>query len=186
MEINFSKKPCKNKKERILGIYLPLSLTVIVTLINIVFFSIFYIKNSDIHNKINALENKLQSTNINTNIIVRKLEKIKYKEFIKEYSFLNSILLKKNMRWSILFKQLESLLPSSVRIIVISPSLKNNTTKLNITAEAVDKDSQLKFIENILNNKSFYKPSIESESLDSSSQNIKFSMNVFYLGERND
>ncbi len=183
MEINFSNKPCKNKKEKILGIYLPLVLITLISLANISLFGIFYLKNTDIHNKINSINAEIKSTNIKTNIIVNKLKKVKYKEFIKEYSFLNSILAKKNLKWTTLFKRLEELLPYSVRIIVISPTTKKGVTKLNITAEALDKDSQLKFIENLLNSKDFYKPSIENESVDSTTHNIKFSMTVVYKGE---
>jgi hypothetical protein len=183
MEINFSHKPCKNKKEKFLGIYLPLAIIILITFANITLFGIFYFKNTDIHNKINNINTEIKSTNIKTNIIVKKLQKVKYKEFIKEYAFLTSILAKKNLKWTTLFNRLEELLPYSVRIIVISPTTKKGITKLHITAEALDKDSQLKFIENLLNSKDFYKPSIENESVDSTTHNIKFSMTVVYKGE---
>jgi len=182
MEINFSNKPCKNKTEKLLGIYLPLMLVILISLINLSLFSFFYIKNTDIHDKINEINQLVYLTNNKTNIISVKLSKIKYKEFIKEYSFLNAVLKKKNLKWSMLFQQLEELLPYSVRIIVISPTHKSGITSLNITAEAIDKDSQLKFIENLLNNKKFKQPSISSEALDSVTHNIKFSMKVIYTG----
>lgn len=183
MEINFSKKPCKNKKEKLFGIYLPIGLIILLSLVNLLFYMVFYSKNTDAHNKINSLKQKTEIANKNANIAVNKLSKINYKSFVKEYNFLNSILGKSNLKWSKLFNQLEEILPYSVKIIVISPNTKYNETRLNITAEAVDKDSQLKFIENIFNNKSFKKPTIENESIDSVTNNLKFSMSVIYIGD---
>jgi len=184
LKINFSEKPCVNRKERFMFFALPIVIIALLTMINITFFVYFRYINSSSHKRISALKQKISGYEKGINIKLSILKKIPYKKFKKEYYFYYSIARKKQLSWAKLFSEFEQILPDNVKLSMISPKVERSSVLLSISGEAKSKQAELKFIENLDKSKSFSSPFVEYESIDSGSQVLKFSISVRYrVGE---
>ena len=184
MRINFSEKPCVEKKEKLLKIYLPVFLIILITLVNLSFFLYYRMKNSSSHQKISLLKEKIENYNKKIAIESGILKKINFKKFKKEYGFYYSISMKKRLSWANLFNQFEEILPPDVKLAMISPKVEGRGILLSISAEAKSKESELKFIENLEKNKMFVQPFVEYESIDPVTRVLKFSISVQYRDKK--
>ncbi|WP_201328820.1 PilN domain-containing protein [Thermotomaculum hydrothermale] len=180
MRINFSEKPCVEKKEKLFKIYIPILIVSLITILNSMVFLYYRTKNSASHQQINKLKEQIENYNKKMTIASSFLRKIPYKKFKKEYSFYYSISAKKMLSWADLFNQFEKALPEDVKLSMISPKVEGRSVLLSISAEAKSKDSELKFIENLEKNKNFAHPFVEYESFDPVTKILKFSISVQY------
>gem|GEM_PF-2046683 len=179
LNINFSTKPCVGKREKILKIYLPFFLIIVLTLVNLSVFLYYRLENSSSHGKIDKLKREISNYNKKIALNLSDLKKVKFKQFKKEYAFYYSMSVKRKLSWADLFERFEKILPEDVKLAMISPKVEGKKILLSISAEAKSKESELKFVENLAKNKKFAHPFIEYESLDPSGS-LKFSISVEY------
>ncbi len=184
MRINFSEKPCVEKKEKLFKIYFPVLLIILITAVNLSFFLYYRMKNSSSHQKISLLKEKIENYNKKIAIESGILKKINFKRFKKEYAFYYSISMKKRLSWANLFNQFEEILPPDVKLAMISPKVEGRGILLSISAEAKSKESELKFVENLEKNKMFVQPFVEYESIDPVTKVLKFSISVQYRDKK--
>lgn len=181
--IDFSRRPVNRKREQLLGIWIPGILLLLITLGNLAFFGWYRIRNRDIHDRIAVMETSMEESRAGASRHAATLEKNDSKVFMKEYRFLRRLTHQKSLQWSALFSRLEETLPPSVRISVVSPTVKRSRLALAISAEAMTKADQLLFLEAVQAHPWFRDPFVEFEQLDPATRNLKFSMTVEYRGQ---
>ena len=183
IHVDFSRRPVNRKRERILGIWLPAVVLAVITLVNVSLFGWYRVRNRDIHMEINAMEKQMKEHRSTSMGLAASLGRSDSREFLQEYRFLRTLTNQKALQWSDLFEKLEAVLPPTVRITVVSPTVKQDRLALAITAEAMTKADQLLFLEAVQNQAQFRDPFVEFEQLDPATRNLKFSMTVEYRGQ---
>ncbi len=182
IHIDFSSRPCDQKRDKLYGIWLPVLILFLITVLNISVFLVYRFRNSDIHTKISLMEKEISALEDKTSAAGALLGREKYKVFIQKYNFLNHITHKKILSWSSLLKSLGDALPPSVKITVISPAVKQNHLSLSISGEALTKEDELLFVDQLQKNKVFEDAFIDFEAIDAATHNLKFSLSVRYRG----
>ena len=181
--LDFSRRPVNRKRERLMGIWIPGLLLILITLANLIFFGWYRVRNRDIHSRIAAMETSMEESRSGASRYASALSQNDSKVFMKEYRFLRRLTHQKSLQWSALFSRLEETLPPSVRISVVSLTVKRSRLALAISAEAMTKADQLLFLEAIQAHSWFRDPFVEFEQLDPATRNLKFSMTVEYRGQ---
>jgi len=182
IHIDFSPEPCNRKRENLYGFWVPIIILALVTILNIVIFTVYRFRNSDIHQQISSMESEISTLRDKTAASGALLGREKYKVFIQKYNFLNHITHKKMLRWSSLLNSLGEALPPSVKITVISPSVQQSRVSLSISGEALTKADELLFVDNLQKSKVFEDAFIDFEAIDAANHNLKFSLTVQYRG----
>ena len=180
MRINFSRKACVEKKEKILFFYLPIILIALITVLNAGIFVYYRTANSASHRKINELKQKIKEVNKETYLKLAYLKGIKFKDFKRKYNFFYAVVKKREISWVDLFAEFENLLPPNVKLAMISPKVEGGTVLLSLSAEAKSKADELEFINKLEESDSFSSPFVEYESVDAGTGHIKFSITVKY------
>ncbi len=182
LHIDFSRRPCVDRRERLLGIGIPILLVVLMTLINAGTFGWYRLKNRDIHERIRSMEQEMDDYGKEMNRAAAVLKNGDSREFLQRYRFLRHVSQRKALQWSALLDRLGEMLPPTVRISVISPSVKGDRLVLSMSGEALTKADQLLLLEALDTSSYFDDAFVEFEQLDSATRNLKFSMTVVYRG----
>ncbi|NOZ13379.1 MAG: hypothetical protein GXO69_06990 [Acidobacteria bacterium] len=182
IRIDFSPEPCNRKRENLYGIWIPVIVVVLVSILNISVFFVYRFRNSDIHEKIASMESEISTLHEKTSASGTLLGREKYRVFIQKYNFLNHITRKKMLSWSSLLNSLGEALPPSVKITVISPTVKHGMVSLSISGEALTKKDELLFVDNLQKSKVFRDAFIDFEAIDPATRNLKFSLSLLYRG----
>ncbi|NOY24112.1 MAG: PilN domain-containing protein [Acidobacteria bacterium] len=180
IHIDFSPQPCNRKRDNFYGVWIPIAILILITVLNIVVFIAYRFRNSDIHQQISSMDSEISLLQDKTTASGMMLSREKYKVFIQKYNFLNHITHKKMLRWSSLLNSLGSALPPSVKITVISPSVKQGRVSLSISGEALTKADELLFVANLQKSIVFDDAFIDFEAIDAATHNLKFSLSVRY------
>ncbi len=184
IRIDFSSVPCNRRRDKLYGIWAPAVILILITLLNLSLFGVYRFRNSDIHRKISAMEGEIASFRDKTTMAGKALRREKYRVFIQKYNFLNHITRKKMLSWSNLLNSLGKALPPSVKITVISPTVKRGLVNLSISGEALTKADELLFVDNLQKNPVFSDAFIDFEAIDAATRNLKFSLSVRYRGRQ--
>jgi len=182
IHIDFSPRPCNRRRDKVLGVWVPIAVLILISILNVGVFIVYRFRNSDIHQQISSMESKISMFQEKTKTSGVLLSREKYKTFIQKYNFLNHITHKKMLHWSSLLNSLGEALPPSVKITVISPSVKQSHMSLSISGEALTKADELLFVENLQKSPVFHDAFIDFEAIDAATHNLKFSLSVRYGG----
>lgn len=182
IQIDFSPKPCNRKRDKVLGVWVPIAVLILICVVNAGVFLVYRFRNSDIHREISSMESKISTLRDKTRASGVLLSREKYKVFIQKYNFLNYITHKKMLHWSSLLNRLGEALPPSVKITVISPTVKESQVSLSISGEALTKADEILFVENLQKSAVFHDAFIDFETVDAATHNLKFSLSVRYRG----
>ncbi len=182
IHIDFSPQPCNQKRDNLYGVWMPITVLILITVLNIIVFITYRFRNSDIHQQISSMDSEISMLEDRTKASGMMLSREKYKVFIQKYNFLNHVTHKKMLRWSSLLNSLGEALPPSVKITVISPSVKQGRVSLSISGEALTKADELLFVANLQKSKTFDDAFIDFEAIDAATHNLKFSLSVRYGG----
>lgn len=180
MRIDFSRRPCVDRRERLIGIGIPILLVVVITLTNAIAFGWYRLKNRDIHEQIRSMNQQMSDYRKEMGRAAAVLKNGDSREFLRQYRFLRHVSQRKALQWSTLLDRLGEMLPPTVRISVISPSVKGDRLVLSLSGEALTKADQLKLLEALEESRHFNDAFVEFEQLDSATRNLKFSMTVVY------
>ncbi len=112
------------------------------------------------------------------------LKMIKFKELNEEVGFINTLLKERSFSWTLLFNELERLLPMSVQIRNIVPNVRENEITVKLTCSAKTPMDVIAFIQNLEDSGTFYEvfPTHEKDEFkEKLKTGIDFSLDMKYL-----
>ncbi|MFH1824451.1 MAG: PilN domain-containing protein [Candidatus Firestonebacteria bacterium] len=130
--------------------------------------------NITVYNKINKIKNSYRANS--------KESLSTLKDLNDEFSYVNSVLEKKNFSWSKFLSHLEHTVPNKISITSIIPSFSGGNTTIEGISYSID--DLTNFLKNLQNSKRF-KDVFLLEQKNTSLKNINFAIILKYLdGER--
>ena len=114
--------------------------------------------------------------------IEEKLLQLDIKEYRSRANVANDIILRYTMSWTRLFNRLELIIPQNLRMLRISPSMKNQSLELQLRVEVRDQRVIRDFIANLDGSPYFTNVNLNTEI--PSDGGITFEMSVVYLDQR--
>jgi Tfp pilus assembly protein PilN len=86
------------------------------------------------------------------------------REKIERAAFLNSLIQQRSFPWTEIFQDLESTLPTGVRLVSISPQLRNGHLEVKLVIGAQSDDGKLQFLKALEKSKSFSEVEVRQET----------------------
>ena len=168
---NLANKPFINN-------FLPMLLTVIVLTIILAFtaFNVIVFLSAETDSR--GLTDKIENLNSQNNDIVRKIalkdeqiKEINIRRLRGEIEYVNGLIAQHSLNWTKLFDRLESICPAELKMIKISPNVREGVMELSWRVQVPRQEVIREFIQNLEASEHFddIKPSSESEAQDGGS-----------------
>ena len=150
--LNFSPQPFQNRHSA-LWILWPLNLLLMLCLVvSLWYWAQLRGRNRDAHRDIAAVRSQQQDVADQQADMARRLEAIDMKRYRKQVAQFHEIQATVQTHWGRLMDRLGELLPEDVRILRLAPAYRGDDgggVNLALTAEARNKQAQLRFIETL-------------------------------------
>jgi Tfp pilus assembly protein PilN len=116
---------------------------------------------------------------------VEVLKKVPWRSLAARVNATNLILREHGFSWLKLLDDIERVMPYDVRIVQIAPSVGANQVNLSLTVVTKNRDAMLEFLENLIADPSFARPTPSRERTPEESDEIGYllSLTVQYLAD---
>jgi Tfp pilus assembly protein PilN len=114
---------------------------------------------------------------------VAVLSKVPWKSLVARVNATNQILREHAFSWLTLLDDIERVMPYDVRIVQISPTVGSNQVNLSLTVVTKNRDAMLEFLENLIADPSFTRPTPSRERTPEESDAVGYqlALSVEYL-----
>lgn len=155
IKINLSTTPLENHSIYVMTTLILLIVALILTFSNV------YDTMSVINKKREAskvtieLNAKIKSNELKIKALQSNISSIKTKEFSEKCDYVNTIVNKRVFSWTQLFNEFEEILPNSVRMIQVTPSIEKGEIKIALAVAAQNLESFLELLKRLESSKVF-------------------------------
>ena len=182
---NLASAPIKNYSLFLLGcIFLGIAV-VAFTAWNLVSLSGSYSTNSALKNTIATQEKQLQELESKANEVQTKIGNIKTKEFISETEFMNNAIKRRTFSWTALFDHFEEVLPPTVKMISVFPSVSEEDIAINLEMAGQSLTDMLELVRLLERDPAFSNVVLKGEKAENDQQ-IQFSVSLTYIPVKNE
>jgi cell division protein FtsB len=129
---NLASAPIKNYSLFLIGCAFLGVLVIVFTLWNLVSLSSSYSKSVKLRESIGNQQRQLQDLENRSGDLQTRIAKIKTPQFIAETEFMNNAIKRRTFSWTALFDHFEEVLPPSVKMISIVPSVSEESIAINL------------------------------------------------------
>jgi cell division protein FtsB len=177
---NLASAPIKNYSLFLLAcIFLGIGV-VAFTAWNLASLSGSYLKNSALKNTIAIQEKQLQELESKANAVQTKIGNIKTKEFISETEFMNNAIKRRTFSWTALFDHFEEVLPPTVKMISVIPSVSEENIAINLEMAGQSLTDMLELVRLLERDPAFSNVVLKGERTENDQQ-IQFSVSLIYI-----
>jgi len=96
-------------------------------------------------------------------------------------AFINTILDARSFNWTLMFMDLERILPSGVRVISIEPKQVTGHVEVKLTVGALNEEAELKFLHALEESREFTEVQVQNDRLANSTGNLGGDQKVVQL-----
>ena len=129
---NLASSPIKNYSLFLLGCILLGIAVVVFTFFNLTSLSGSYSKNEELKKTIATQVSQLQILEQKGKDLQNKIARIKTPQFISETEFMNNAIKRRTFSWTALFDHFEEVLPSTVKMISVLPTVTEKNIAINM------------------------------------------------------
>lgn len=177
---NLASVPIKNYSLFLLGCVLLGIAVVAFTVWNLVSLSGSYSKTSELNNTIANQQIRLREMESKANEVQTKIGNIKTPEFVSETEFMNNAIKRRTFSWTALFDHFEEVLPPTVKMISVFPSVTEEDIAINLEMAGQSLTDMLELVRLLERDPAFANVVLKGESTGNDQQ-INFSVSLTYI-----
>lgn len=177
---NLASVPIKNYSLFLLGCVLLGIAVVAFTAWNLVSLSGSYSKTSELNNTIANQQIRLREMESKANEVQTKIGNIKTPEFVSETEFMNNAIKRRTFSWTALFDHFEEVLPPTVKMISVFPSVTEDDIAINLEMAGQSLTDMLELVRLLERDPAFANVVLKGESTGNDQQ-INFSVSLTYI-----
>jgi cell division protein FtsB len=177
---NLASAPIKNYSLFLLGCVLLGIAVVAFTAWNLVSLSGSYSKTSELNNTIANQQVRLRELESKANELQTQIGNIKTPEFVSETEFMNNAIKRRTFSWTALFDHFEEVLPPTVKMISVFPSVTEENIAINLEMAGQSLTDMLELVRLLERDPAFANVVLKGERTDNDQQ-INFSVSLTYI-----
>ncbi|MCI0416865.1 hypothetical protein L0222_29195 [bacterium] len=176
---NLASAPIKNYSLFLLGCIILGIVVVTFTTWNLVSLTSSYSKNSELNNTIVNQQKQLHDLETKANEFQSKIAAIKTPEFVAETEFMNDAIKRRTFSWTALFDHFEEVLPTTVKMISVIPSVSEDNIAINLEMAGQSLADMLELVRMLERDQAFSNVVLKGER--GGDQQILFSVSLIYI-----
>jgi len=140
--------------------------------------------NRELHAEISHWQGEIRLSRAKQLELERYFKTQEAQSVLDRSAFLNSLIDSRSFPWTSVFMDLEKTLPPGVRVVTISPRLKDGRADVQFTVGAMNDDAKIKFLKALEQSKSFAEIRVVSErheDLQSSADKVLMELTARYM-----
>ena len=177
---NLASVPIKNYSLFLLGCVFLATVVVLFTVWNLASLSGFYSKSAALKEAIGNQQRQLQDLENRSKDLQTRITKIKTPSFIAETEFMNNAIKRRTFSWTALFDHFEEVLPPSVKMISIVPSVSEENIAISLELAGRSVGDMLELVRLLERDPQFGQVVLKGETTDENDQ-ILFTVSLNYL-----
>ena len=177
---NLASNPIKNYSLFLLGCVLLGIVVLGFTVWNLVSLTSSYSRNSELNSTIARQQKKLGEMENKANELQTRIGNIKTKEFVSETEFMNNAIKRRTFSWTALFDHFEDVLPPTVKMISVFPTVSEETIAINLEMAGQSLKDMLELVRMLETDSAFSNVVLKGER-SSSDRQILFSVSLIYI-----
>lgn len=119
--------------------------------------------NRQIRTELSHWQSEIRTDRAKQQALERYFKSPEAQQVLDRSTFLNSLIDERSFPWTKVFMDLEKTLPPGVRVVSISPKLKDGRADVKLSIGAMNDDAKLKFLKALEQSKSFADIQVEQE-----------------------
>jgi len=163
LRLNLSTTPHPNKRPFFVGAALAGTISVVALLILGTASYRLWRSNRELRGEISRWQGEIRAGRKKQTDLEHYFKTPQAQQVLDRSAFLNSLIDERTFPWTKVFMDLEETLPPGVRVVSISPRLKDGRAEVKLTFGAMNDDGKLKFLKALEESKSFSDIQVESE-----------------------
>lgn len=176
IRINLSTTPLENHTIYVITTLILLIVALILAFSN-VYGTINIINKKQEASKVNIeLNAKIKSNELKIKALQSNINSIRTKEFLEKCDYINIIVNKRVFSWTQLFNEFEDILPNSVRMIQVTPSIEKGEIKITLVVAAKNLESFLELLKRLESSKVFKNVIVSRETTKEQELTYELSM----------
>jgi Tfp pilus assembly protein PilN len=170
IRLNLATKPLENQR-RFVVTYGVAGVAALVTLI-LLSVHVVHVRRADslVRSQISQTEDDIQSLRQQQESLRTFFSQPAQREKIERAAFLNSLIQQRSFPWTEIFQDLETTLPTGVRLVSIAPQLQKGHLTVKLVIGAQGDDGKLQFLKALEKSKSFSQVEVRQETHPKESQ----------------
>jgi Tfp pilus assembly protein PilN len=177
---NLASVPIKNYSLFLLSCVLLGIAVVAFTAWNLMSLSGSYSKTSELNNTIANQQIRLRELESKANELQTQIGNIKTPEFVSETEFMNNAIKRRTFSWTALFDHFEEVLPPTVKMISVFPSVTEENIAINLEMAGQSLTDMLELVRLLERDPAFANVVLKGERTGNDEQ-INFSVSLTYI-----
>ena len=177
---NLASAPIRNYSLFVLGSLFLGLVVVLFTLWNLASLTTSYSQASELKGTIRSQQNQLRDLEARQKDLQAKITRIKTPEFVAETEFINNAIKRRTFSWTALFDHFEEVLPPTVKMVSISPSVTEEGIAVNLEMAGQSLADMLELVRLLERDPAFSQVVLKGENAASEAQ-IFFSISLNYV-----
>jgi hypothetical protein len=176
---NLASSPIRNYSLFLLGSMVLGIVVVLFTGWNLISLSTSYGQTAELKKAIRNQENQLREMELKEKDIQARIARIKTPEFVAETTFMNNAIKRRTFSWTALFDHFEEVLPPSVKMISIFPTVTDSSIAINLEMSGQSLTDMLELVRLLERDTAFSQVVLKGENSADGNQ-IFFSVSLNY------
>ena len=177
---NLASVPIKNYSLFLLGCVFLAIVVIFFTVWNLASLSGFYSKSAALKEAIGNQQRQLQDLENRSKDLQTRISKIKTPRFIAETEFINNAIKRRTFSWTALFDHFEEVLPPSVKMISIVPSVSEENIAISLELAGKSLGDMLELVRLLERDPQFGQVVLKGETTGEDDQ-ILFTVSLNYI-----
>jgi Tfp pilus assembly protein PilN len=177
---NLASSPIKNYSIFLLGCTALAVAIVLFTFFNLTSLKNSYEKNEQLKKTIATQQIELQNIEQKKGGLQHEIDTIKTPQFVSETEFMNNAIKRRVFSWTGLFDHFEEMLPPSVKMISITPTVAAKNIAINMEMAAQSLPNMLTLVRALEKDPQFSDVTLKAEHSDAQEDLIYFSISLQY------
>jgi Tfp pilus assembly protein PilN len=177
---NLASAPIKNYSVFLLGCVLLGIAVIAFTFFNLSSLKGSYSKNEELKKTISTQQTKLQDLEQKKKDLQTQIARIKTPQFITETEFMNNAIKRRVFSWTALFDHFEAVLPSTVKMISVLPTVTEKNIAINMEMAGRSLADMLELVRTLERDSAFSNVTLKAEKSGDDEALIYFSISLNY------
>jgi Tfp pilus assembly protein PilN len=177
---NLASAPVKNYSLFLFGCLALAIVGILFTIWNVVSLMNSYSESADLNKKISLQQKQLNELDQKAKQLKSRIERIKTPRFIAETEFMNQAIKRRTFSWTALFDHFEEVLPPTVKMISITPSVTEEQIAINLELAAQTLADMLELVRLMERDPAFSRVVLKGERMDPNDAQIYFTISLNY------
>jgi hypothetical protein len=178
---NLASSPIRNYSLFLLGCLLLGIVVILFTIWNLATLTGSYSKSIKLKQAIGSQQKQLKDQEGRAKDLQTRISRIKTPQFVAETEFMNNAIKRRTFSWTALFDHFEEVLPPSVKMLSIVPSVSEEDIAINLEMAGRSLGDMLELVRLLERDPQFGQVILKGERTDADEQQIVFTISLNYL-----